>query len=153
MILFLGILFMFFFFAVIGVSAGSFATSMLINLPALLLILIPMLFFLLVTKSGKIINKYISTSFKKNNTYTKTELEQLSSAIKNTIKFILAVGGFCFIVCMVISLGYIGSPEQLGPNLANSLLSFTYAIAIGFFVFFPVQAWAENKLNVIKNDI
>jgi len=153
MILFLGFLFMLFFIAVIGVSAGSFAVNMLINLPALLLILIPMLFFLFVSKSGKIIGKYITTSFKKNNTYTKTELEQLSSAIKNTIKFILAAGGFCFIACMVISLGYIGSPEQLGPNLANSLLSFTYAIAIGFFVFFPVQAWAENKLNIIKNDI
>jgi len=153
MILFLGILFMLFFIAVLGVSAGSFAINMLINLPALLLTLIPMFFFLLVTKSGKIISKYISTSFKKNNTYTKTELEQLSSAIKNTIKFILAAGGFCFIACMVISLGFIGSPEQLGPNLANSLLSLTYAIAIGFFVFFPVQAWVENKINTIKNDV
>ena len=153
MILFLGFLFMLFFIAVIGVSAGSFAMSMLINLPALLLILIPILFFLLVTKSGTIFGKYISTSFKKNNTYTKTEFEQLSSAIKNTIKFILAAGGFCFIACLVISLGFIGSPEQLGPNLANSLLSLTYAIAISFFVFFPVQAWAENKLNSIKNDV
>ena len=150
MILFLGFLFMLFFFAVIGVSSGSL--SMLINLPALLLILIPMLFFLLVSKSGKIIGKYISTSFKKNNTYTKTELEQLSSAIKNTTKFILAAGGFCCIACMVISLGFIGSPEHLGPNLANSLLSFTYSIAISFFVFFPVQAWAENKINSIRDD-
>jgi len=153
MILFLGFLFMLFFIAVIGVSAGSFAITMLINLPALLLILIPMLFFLLVSKSGKIISKYISTSFKKNNTYTKTELEQLSSAIKNTIKFILAAGGFCFIAFVVISLGYIGSPEQLGPNLANCLLSLTYAIAIGFFVFFPTLAWVENKINTIKNDV
>ena len=104
-------------------------------------------------QARKIISKYISTSFKKNNTYTKTELEQLSSAIKNTIKFIFAAGGFCCIACMVISLGFIGSPEQLGPNLANSLLSFTYAIAISFFVFFPVQAWVENKLNLNKNDI
>jgi len=153
MILLFGFLFMVFFFAFIGVSAGSFAVNMLISLPALLLILIPILFFLLVTKSGKIISKYISISFKKNNTYTKTKLEELSSAIKNTIKFILAAGGFCCIACLVISLGFIGTPEQLGPNLANSLLSLTYAIAIGFFVFFPVQAWAENKLNVIKNDI
>ncbi|MDR0463547.1 MAG: hypothetical protein LBG94_00360, partial [Treponema sp.] len=112
-----------------------------------------LVYFLFVSKSGKIIGKYISTSFKKNNTYTKTELEQLSSAIKNTIKFILAAGGFCFIACMVISLGYLGSPEQLGPNLANSLLSFTYAIAIGFFVFFPVQAWAENKINSLKTNV
>ena len=152
MILIFGFLFMLFFFAVIGVSSGSFAISMLINLPALLLILIPMVFFLLVTKSGKIIGKYILTSFKKNNTYTKTELEQLSSAIKNTTKFILAAGGFCCIACLVISLGFIGSPEQLGPNLANSLLSFTYSIAISFFVFFPVQAWADNKINSIGNN-
>jgi len=151
MILFLGFLFMLFFFAIIGLAGGL--PGIFINIPAALLVLAPLVFFLFVTKSGKIISKYITTSFKKNNTYTKTELEQLSFAIKNTIKFILAAGGFCCIACMVISLGYIGSPEQLGPNLANSLLSFTYAIAIGFFVFFPVQAWAENKINTIKNDI
>jgi len=142
---------MLFFFAIIGLAGGL--PGIFINIPAALLVLAPLVFFLFVTKSGKIISKYITTSFKKNNTYTKTELEQLSFAIKNTIKFILAAGGFCCIACMVISLGYIGSPEQLGPNLANSLLSFTYAIAIGFFVFFPVQAWAENKINTIKNDI
>jgi len=150
MILFLGFLFMIFFIAIIGLAGGL--PGIFINIPATLLLLAPLVFFLLVSRSGKIINKYISTSFKKNNTYTKTELEQLSSAIKNTIKFILAAGGFCFIACMVISLGYMGSPEQLGPNLANSLLSFTYAIAIGFFVFFPVQAWAENKKNSLGNE-
>ena len=106
-----------------------------------------MLFFLLVTKSGKIIGKYISTSFKKNYAYSIIELEQLSSAIKNTIKFILAAGGFCFMAFVVISLGYIGSPEQLGPNLSNCLLSLTYAVVISYFIFFPVQAWAENKLK------
>ncbi|MCL2175962.1 MAG: hypothetical protein FWB73_07955 [Treponema sp.] len=151
MILFLGFLFMIFFFAVIGVSSRAFAISMLINLPALFLILIPMLFFLLVTKSGKIIGKYISTSFKKNYAYSIIELEQLSSAIKNTIKFILAAGGFCFMAFVVISLGYIGSPEQLGPNLSNCLLSLTYAVVISYFIFFPVQAWAENKLKSFKN--
>jgi len=149
MILFLGFLFMIFFFAVCIVASKS--NFMLINLPALVLILIPLFFFLFVSKSGKIIGKYISISFKKNYTYTKTELEKLSLAIKNTIKYTLAVGVFCFTAFTVTSLGFLGSPELLGPNLAMCLLSLTYSIAIGFFVFFPAFAWAENKLSNINN--
>jgi len=149
MILFLGILFTLFFFAIIETLSKSL--TMIMNLPSALLILISLLFFLLVSKSGKIIGKYIFTSLKKNYAYTKTELEKISSAIKNTIKFILAAGVFCFMAFAVISLGYIGSPERLGPNLAICLTTLTYAIAVSFFVFFPIQAWAENKLNSIKN--
>ena len=151
MILFLGFLFMLFFFTFIGTLSRSF--MMLMDLPSALLIFVSLLFFLLVSRSGKIIGKYISVSFKKNYTYTKAELEKLSSAIRNTIKFILAVGGFCFMASAVISLGHIGAPERLGPNLAMSLITLTYSIAIGFFVFFPTLAWAENKINTIKDDV
>ena len=151
MILFLGLLFMLFFFTFIGTLSRSF--MMLMDLPSALLIFASLLFFLLVSRSGKIIGKYISISFKRNYTYTKTELVQLSSAIRNTIKFILAVGGFCFIASAVISLGHIGSPERLGPNLAMSLITLTYSIAVGFFVFFPTLAWAENKINAMKDDV
>ena len=149
MLLLLGFLFMIILGAIIETLSGSL--TMLMNLPSALLILVSLLFFLLVSKSGKIIGKYILTSFKKNYSYTKTELEKLASAIKNTIKFILATGGFCFITFAVISLGYIGTPERLGPNLAICLISLTYAIAISFFVFFPAQVWTENKINFLKD--
>ena len=148
MFLLLGFLFMLFIFAIVGILSQSL--EMLINLPSILLILVPLLFFLFTSKSGSIIGKYITTSFKRDYTHTKAELEGLSVAIKNTIKFIFATGGFICIVFAIISLGYIGAPERLGPNLAISLTTLAYSIAICYFVFFPTQAWAENKSNIFK---
>jgi flagellar motor component MotA len=109
--------------------------------------LVSLFFFLLISKSGNIIGRYIVMSFKKDHTYTKAELEGLSVSVKNTIKFILAVGGFGFLSGLTACLANLGSPERLGPNLAVSLISLTYSIIISFFVFFPLQAWAENKIN------
>jgi flagellar motor component MotA len=148
MILLLGFLFLFFIFAIVGILSQSL--EMLINLPSILLILVPLLFFLFTSKSGSIVGKYITTSFKRNYTHTRTELEGLSVAIKNTIKFILASGGFICIAFAIISIGYIGAPEKFGPNLAISLTILVYSIAICYFVFFPTQAWAENKINIFK---
>jgi flagellar motor component MotA len=136
---------MLFIFAVIAILTG--VVAVFLDLPSLLLILVPLLFFCCVTKSGKILGAYINASFKKEHAYTKAELEAFSAASKNTIKFILAVGAFGFMTGLIATLAYLGSPEYLGPNLAVSLITVTYAIAISCFVFFPVQAWAENKLN------
>jgi len=150
MVLFLGFLFMVFMFAIVFIFTQFF--SVFVNFPSLVLILVPLLFFLLVTKSGKVIGKYIKTSFQKNYAYTIIELKELSAAIKHTVKFILAAGGFGFITFVIVCLGYIGSNEKFGPNLAICFITLTYSIAIAFFVFFPVQAWAENKINSLKNN-
>ena len=147
MLLIFGFLFMVFFFTIVGLLSQFFQT--LINLPSALLILVPLLFFLFITKSGSVIGKYFVTSFKKDYTHTISELEGLSVAIKNTIKLVLATGGFNCITFAIISIGHIGTPERLGPNLAICLLSLIYSIAIGYFVFFPIQAWAENKIKTL----
>jgi len=86
-------------------------------------------------------------SFKKDHAYTRAELEGLSVSVKNTIKFILAVGGFGVLYSLTASFVNLGSPERFGPNFALSLITLTYSIMISFFVFFPLQAWAENKIN------
>jgi len=150
MILFVGFLFMLFIFAIVGILTRSLA--MLIDLPSILLIVVSLLFFMLASKSGSVIRKYINASFKKNHAYTKTELAGLSIAIKNTIKFTLATGGFGFMSGLVASLGYLGASERFGPNLAISLLTLTYSIMISYFVFFPTQVWADNKINMMKDD-
>ena len=144
MLLIFGFLFTVFIYAVIGMVAGFL--WVLLDPWALILIILPLVFFLFVSKSGKIIGEYITTSFKKDFSYSKSELERLISAIENTIKFILATGVFCFITFAVVSLGHIGAPERLGPSIAISLTSLTYSIAVSFFVFFPTQAWAKNKV-------
>jgi len=149
MLLIIGFIFMVFVFAVISILSGAYA--LFIDMPSFSLILVSLIFFCLVSKSGKIIGDYIKTSFKKNHTYTAAELTSLSVALKNTSKFILLVGGFGFLTGVIASLIYLESKERLGPNLAISLITLLYSITISCFVFFPVQAWAENKINAMKD--
>jgi len=150
MLLIIGFLFMLFIFAVISILTGVY--RVFIDLPSALLVLVPMLFFCLVSKSGKIIGNYIKTSFKKEHIYTVKELTALSTALKNTSKFILSVGGFGFFTGVIAALMYLDSKDRLGPNLALSLITLMYTITISCFVFFPTQSWAENKINTLKDE-
>ena len=93
---------------------------------------------------------YIKSSLKKDYQYTKAELESIADALRNTLKLTLAMGGFGFMSGLIIALGNLSSPEMLGPIVAISLISVFYAIAISYFVFFPTQVWAENKINSLK---
>ena len=145
MLLIFGFLFMVFIMIAVGIITQMLA--FFIDLPSILLIFIPLFFFLLTSKSGNIIGRYIVMSFKKAHTYTRAELEGLSVSVKNTIKFILATGGFGFLYSLTASFANLGSPERFGPNFAASIITLTYSIIISFFVFFPLQAWAENKIN------
>ena len=145
MILIFGFLFMVFIFAVVGILSQSFA--FFIDLPSFLLVLIPLLFFLVISKSGNTICKYVSNSFKKEHKYTGEELKGISASVKNTIKFLLAVGGFGFLTGLIACLAHLGTLERFGPNLALSLITLTYSITISFFCLFPLQAWADNKIN------
>ena len=151
MLLIFGFLFTVFVYAVIGLTAGFI--SVLIDPWSLLFIIVSMLFFLFISKSGSVIGQYVIKSFKKVRKYTLTELEGLSIALKNTIKFTLFSGVFCFITFAVISLGHVGSPELLGPSIAICLTSLAYSFGICCFIFFPTLAWVENKINIFKNDL
>jgi len=126
-----------------GISGTSF-----IDVPSALLTLVFLFFFFFASKSGSIIGRYIKSSFKKDYNYTRAELVSLSAAIKNTIKFALATGGFGFLAGAISSLA-VASREQLGPNIAVSLITVFYSIIVSYIIFFPVQAWAENKLNAM----
>ena len=148
MLLIIGFLFMLFIFTSMSVLTGT--GKMFIDLPSALLIFISLLFFLFSSKSGNAMRRYLKTSFQKDYPYAKTELAALSLAAKNTGKFVLAVGGFGFVTGVTASLVYLENRHMLGPNLAVSLLTLLYAIAIGVFVFLPVQAWAENKINALQ---
>ena len=122
------------------------------DLPSILLILVPLLFFLFVTKSGKILNRYMKTSFRKDHAYTENELISLRSAIKQIGKLVISIGGFGFVAGVLGSLINLENRSALGPNLAVSLLTLLYAIALSVFVFLPVEAWAENKINALKDE-
>jgi flagellar motor component MotA len=123
---------------------------LLIDLPSTLLTLVLLFFFLFTSKSGSIMGRYIKSSFNKNHTYTRGELESLSVAIKNTVKFTLASGGFGFLAGVIACLMFLENKNMLGPNLAVSLFTVLYSIVISYFIFFPVQAWAENKIKTLE---
>jgi hypothetical protein len=150
MLLIIGFLFMVLILAVFGIFSGM--AAVFLDLPSILFVLVPLLFFFLTSKSGRILGRYIKTSFKKEYTYIGTELTALSVAIKYAIKFALALGGFGFLAGGIAALGYLGSPDRLGPILAVSLLTLTYSIMIICFVFIPVQAWAEIKITTLKDE-
>ena len=155
MLIILGILFMLLMlFSIVTIMAGGslLALGILTDLPAALFILIPLTFFLIVTKSGKVIRRYIKSSFIKEYTYTKIELNSITTAIKNIIKFLLASGGFCFFIGIMAAFAFFFEKQLLGPIIVSSILSLFYAIAFGFFVFFPTQAWAENKINALSEN-
>ena len=146
MLIIIGLLFLILMFVAVG---GMFNILMFIaDIPSFIIIIIPLIFFLCTSKSGGIISGYIMSSFKKNYKYSKSELESIYSATKNTIKFTMATGGFGFIIGLTACLVNMQSPEQLLLNLSVSFISLLYAIAISFFIFFPTMAWAENKIKM-----
>ena len=149
MLFIFGLIFLIVFFVVLILIPGTIS---ILNIPSLFLILVPLLFFIITSKSGESISRYFKSSFKKDYPYTITELEELSLVIKNIIKFTLATGGFCSIIFVMISLSFLNVLERLGPNLAICLTTISYSIAISYFIFFPTQAWAENKVNELKKN-
>ena len=151
MLLIVGFLVFVFIYSVVSIVSGLMPIS-LIDLPAALIVIVPLLFFLPASKSGKIIGRYIKASFTKDHTYTGSELSGLVAAVKNTIKFILGTGGMGFLVGIIAMLKNLENRALLGPNMAISLITVFYSLAISFFIFFPTQAWAENKLNTLKGE-
>lgn len=73
MLIIAGILFMLFMFAIVDGLSGMLAY--LVDLPSMLLILVPLLFFLCASKNGGIIAKYVKSSFRKDCQYSKTGLK------------------------------------------------------------------------------
>jgi flagellar motor component MotA len=147
MLIIIGFLFSVFISVLLGMMMGM-SGLVFIDFPSALLILVCLFFFFFTSKSGSIIGKYIKSSFKKNYNYTRAELVSLSTAIKNTVKFTLAAGGFGFLSGAIASLG-VARKEDLGVNVAVSLVSVFYSIIVSYIIFFPIQAWAENKLNAM----
>ena len=150
MLFIVGFLFMVFIFAVVSMFSG--VSTLFIDLPSASMILVPLLFFFFASKSGKILGKYVKTSFRKEHKYSETELAAFSAAVKNTVKFILVIGVFCFVEGVIVCMTYLDSRDKLGPNLAITLITLMYSIAVSCFVFFPAQVWAENKINILKDE-
>ena len=151
MLLLIGFLFMFFIFVCVSMLSGVLPLQ-IIDLPSALIVIVPLIFFLILSRNGSVIGRYIKMSFTREHTYTGSELAGLSAAIRNTIRFILGTSGVGFVLGIIACLINLENKEYLGPNLAVSLIVVLYSIAICFFVFFPTQAWAENKLASLKDD-
>ena len=150
MILFTGVLFTILYIAFVAVIGGELAWY--IDFASLVFILAPLVYFLFITKSGKSICGYIKSSFTRNYTYVKWELDNIASAAKNAIKVTLAAGGVSFLIGLMMILRRLDDPKTLGVYLSIMFVSLLYSVGIGFFVFFPLQAWAENKIKTSEQD-
>ena len=154
MVIFIGVLFS---AVVTFFSMGMLDLQLIVN-PALFMIFIMILvFFFCVTKSGGILGGYIKSSFRKNHRYSVTELEGISRSAKNTIKMIFAAGWFAFLTALIVMLGnlnfdYPDAAMAFQHGLGISLTSPFYAVVMGYFIFFPLHVWAENKISRIKKE-
>jgi len=118
-----------------------------IDLGSLLLLVVPILFYFFISKSGKIILEYVKASFKRHHAYEKAELENISAAMKSTVKATLATGFLIFLIGLISDFASAPSAEIIFISLAMNLIAPLYAIGISLFMFFPTQIWAENRLN------
>ena len=147
MILFTGILFTILYIAFVAVIGGELAWY--IDAASLVFVLAPLAYFLLITKNGKSICCYVKSSFTKNYAYVKGELDSIAGAAKNAMKVTLAAGGVSFLIGLMIILRRLDDPQTLGVYFSVMLVSLLYSLGISFFVFFPLQAWAENKIKAL----
>jgi hypothetical protein len=76
---------------------------------------------------------------------------RLISAIKSTSKFLLAASALMSMTDIIIIFVNLDTYEDTYENflvyLAILLLGPLYALIIRFFVLYPTQVWAENKLQ------
>ena len=153
MIIFAGSLFTIAIIASLSIFALSTSWFWYYDMPSLFYILAVLIFFSQVSRSGKVINNYIKSSFQKNYEYSATELEMIALSAKNMLKLSHATGWFGFFAGAIhVLVAFTDQPEMLGPATGVSFISALYGIAIGYFVFFPLQAWAENKLLLLKHE-
>ena len=145
MILFAGILFTILYTALIAVIGGELVWYF--DLASLTFVLVPLVFFLLITKYGKSLFGYIKSSLKKNYSYSEDELRNIASAAKSATKVTLTAGWFSFLIGLIIVLRTIDVPQMTGAYLSVMIISLLYSAGIGYFVLFPLQAWAEYKLS------
>ena len=123
-----------------------------VDLPSLLAVLIPLLLFLFFTKNGKILWGYIKSSFKKGCGFSGNELTGIASAAKSTANFVLAEGALLFIGSIIAIMANMNFQDELFAralfvDIAVSSILLLYAIAIAFFILYPLRVWATNKLN------
>lgn len=149
MIILIGILFSIALTALIGLSVGGL--YVFLDLVSFLIVALPVTFFLLITKGGRILGEYFKLSFMKNSEYSEAQLRGIAGAAKSTMKIALASGFFGFLSGLMmtlyfVDLGGIASAAVFNVNLSVSLITLYYSIALAFFVLYPLEAWAENKL-------
>ena len=148
MIIFIGILFSVAFTVLVGLLCGNLV--FFIDLWSLMIIIFPTVFFLWVTKNGRIFKEYIKSSLTQYHKQSAAELENTAAAARSTMKIVLAAGFFSFIAGLLNVLGNLDNPQYLGPNVAVALISVFYSVSISYFIFFPLQTWAENKAKNIN---
>jgi flagellar motor component MotA len=127
------------------------------NIASLLCVLVPLLLFLILTNNGRIIKIYIMSSMKKEHRFDKDELQTIAGAAKSTGRFALGTGAFFCLANILTMLSYMNFEDEFGASrlvydIAMTLISLLYAIAIAFFIFYPLQVWAENKLRELTKD-
>lgn len=148
MVLIFGFVFIIVFSAIalLFFPSGLSLSLLFIDVPSFLIILIPGIFFLTVTKCHKFIIQYLLNSFKKDYVFQKIELRQLAFTLGSLIKIVLSSGMVGFFIGLISLFTHLDDPGNIGPSVSVSLLSIYYSILISFFCLYPTKIWAERKI-------
>lgn len=114
-----------------------------------------LLLFLIFTNSGRIFSSYIRHSVQRGYQFTRDELQGIIYASRYTGRFTMGCGIVFFLCRCLWALACLNFEDEGGAftltrNIIAAILPLTYALTIAFFIFYPLQVWAENKLNERK---
>ena len=148
MILFAGMLPFALLIAFMAFLVGTEILWILVDIPSLVVILLPLVYYLIVSKGHKVLGSYIKNSFKKDYIYNAYELKAISNVAKGSTKVIMTMSYLNIVFALIIVLTNVDDPSFIGVALAVMLISLFYALGISYLMFFPLQSWAENKLDM-----
>jgi len=93
--------------------------------------------------SGLRLTGMISISWNKN--ATEADLWDASDTYRSCSKLAMASGAVGTLIGLVLMLGNMNDPADIGPGLAISLLTALYAVVLKYFVFEPISAGFEKR--------
>ena len=126
-------------------SAGIGVISYYIDMPSLIILLI--LCFPMLISSGllKDFNRAFHIVMSKNRETSLNEIKRSIEAVDLVIKILTIGGAFIAVASFILVLALVETPEQLGPNLAVTILSLVYALAFAL-ILLPLKSRLKVKM-------
>ena len=132
---------------IIGLCMGFSGTALLylIDIPSLIIIILPVFVALMQTGLWKDFNNSFRLTIGKKANASFKEIKQAISALQLVRKTVVYAAIFAFAVSIITILTQLTDMGALGPNLAVAVLSVVYAVFFNL-IFLPMEKQLEVQL-------